>query len=138
MIFTITFCGGDKSGDVILEDDDIINVPPYRVRVAMEGEIKRPAYYEVMPGESLKDIILFSGGFNDKAYTASVKALQLTDKGKRVKDISAAEFDSYVPLKGDHYTVEPILDRYENRVTLNGAVFRPGQFELESGLPCRS
>lgn len=125
---------GDKSGDVILEDDDIINVPPYRVRVALEGEIKRPAYYEVMPGESLKDIILFSGGFNDKAYTASVKALQLTDKGRKVKDIPAAEFDSYVPLKGDRYIVEPILDRYENRVTLNGAVFRPGQFELEAGL----
>jgi protein involved in polysaccharide export with SLBB domain len=125
---------GDKSGDVLLEDDDIINVPPYRVRVALEGEVKRPAYYEVMPGESLKDILVFSGGFNDKAYTASVKALQLTDRGKKVKDITAAEFDSYVPLKGDHYTVEPILDRYENRVTLNGAVFRPGQFELEAGL----
>ncbi len=125
---------GDKSGDILLEDDDIINVPPYRVRVSLEGEVKRPAYYEVMPGESLKDIILFSGGFNDKAYTASIKALQLTDKGKRVKDIAAADFDRYVPLKGDQYTVEPILERYENRVTLNGAVFRPGQFELEAGL----
>ncbi|PSK94436.1 SLBB domain-containing protein [Taibaiella chishuiensis] len=125
---------GDKSGDILLEDDDIINVPPYRVRVALEGEVKRPALYEVMPGESLKDVLLFSGGFNDKAYTASVKALQLTDKGKRVKDINASEFDSYVPLKGDHYTVEPILDRFENRVTLNGSVFRPGQFELQAGL----
>lgn len=125
---------GDKSGDVLLEDDDIINVPPYRVRVSLEGEIKRPAYYEVMPGESLKDILLFSGGFNDMAYTASIKALQMAERGRKVKDIPAEEFDSYVPLKGDRYTVEAILDRYENRVTLNGAVFRPGQFELEAGL----
>lgn len=125
---------GDKSADVLLEDDDIINVPPYRVRVSLDGEVKRPAFYEVMPGESLKDVLLFAGGFTEKAYTAQIKAEQLTDRQKRVRDVPAEQFDQFVPLKGDQYVVTPILERYENRVILEGAVFRPGQYELEAGL----
>ncbi len=125
---------GDKSNDVLLQDDDIIVVPPYRVRVGLKGEVKRPAYYEVMPGEAFKDILMFSGGFTEKAYTAQVKAIQLTDKERRVRDINASEFDNFYPLKGDMYIVNPILNRFENRITLEGAVFRPGQYALESGL----
>ncbi len=126
---------GDKSGDVLLEDDDIINVQPYRVRVAIEGEVKRPAYYELKPGEVFKDVLVnFAGGFTDEAYRASVKAEQISDRGRMVKDIPASEFDNYVPLKGDRYIVEPVLDRYENRISIEGAVFRPGQYELEAGL----
>src|SRR5690606_22788593 len=100
----------------------------------MEGEVKRPAFYEVMPGESLKDILIFAGGFTEKAYTAQIKAVQLTDKEHRVRDINDDEYDSFMPLKGDQYLVGTILDRYENRVIIEGAVFRPGQYELEAGL----
>jgi len=100
----------------------------------MEGEVKRPAFYEVMPGESLKDILIFAGGFTEKAYTAQIKAVQLTDKEHRVRDINDDEYDAFMPLKGDQYLVGTILDRYENRVIIEGAVFRPGQYELEAGL----
>src|SRR5690606_32954849 len=51
---------GDDSGDLFLRDGDIIRVPEYRVRVSIEGEVKRPGHYEVMPGESLKDVLLFA------------------------------------------------------------------------------
>jgi protein involved in polysaccharide export with SLBB domain len=125
---------GDMSSNITLKDGDVIQVPAYRVRVSIEGEVKRPAYYEVMPGEALKDVIVFAGGFTDYAYKFNIKAVQLTDRQQKIKDINRKEFDSYIPLKGDQYTVSRILNKYENRVSIAGAVYRPGDFELTDGL----
>ena len=123
-----------QKDNIRLEDGDVISVPTYKVHVTMTGQIKRPAIYEVLPGESLRDVINFAGGFTDQAYTSSIKAIQVTDKDHKVTDISLADFSSYVPLRGDQYIIDPILNRYENRVSIYGAVYRPGQFELDSGL----
>lgn len=125
---------GNKKDNIRLQDGDVIRIPTYKVRVSLTGQVKHPAMFEVLPGETLKSVIDFAGGFTDIAYTASIKAIQVTDKEHRVTDISAADFSNYVPLRGDQYTVDEILTRFENRVTINGAVFRPGQFELEKGL----
>ena len=62
------------------------------------------------------------------------EGLQSTDKEKRVADISDRDIDNYTPLRGDKIFVDPILDRYENRVSIKGAVFRPGDYELINGL----
>lgn len=128
---------GDNSGDLFLRDGDIIRVPEYRVRVSIEGEVKRPAHYEVMPGESLKDVLLFAGGFTNEAYRTNIKAIQLTDKQRRVQDIPQTDLENYIPNRGDRYRVETLLERFENRVTINGAVFRPGDFELEPNMDLR-
>ncbi len=126
---------GDKRSDITLKDGDVIMVPEYRVRVSVEGEVKRQAYFEVLPGENLSDVIkIFAGGFTDYAYKYNIKAVQLTDKEQRLKDINPNEMETYVPLKGDKYMVSRILDRYENRVTIAGSVYRPGDYELSDGL----
>jgi len=125
---------GSKKNDIKLEDGDIIRVPTYSVHVSLAGQVKKQAIFEVLPGETLKDVIKFAGGFTDFASTASIKVTQLTDQSKRLKDIPAADFNNYIPLRGDAYVVDRILDSYENRVTIFGAVVRPGPFELEKGL----
>lgn len=125
---------GDQKDNIALRDQDIIRVPTYRVRVDMAGEVKRPALYEVLAGETLQDVINFSGGFSDVAYTEKVKALQIVDQERRITDIIEADFKNYTPLRGDKYVVERILDRFKNRVVVNGAVQRPGDYELEKGL----
>ncbi len=125
---------GSQKDNIKLEDGDIIRVPTYKVRVSLSGQVKRPAIYEVIPGESLRDVINFGGGFSDLAYTATIKVLQVTDQDRRVTDIKSADFNNYIPLRSDQYEVERILDTYENRVSIYGAVIRPGQFELSKGL----
>jgi protein involved in polysaccharide export with SLBB domain len=125
---------GDLTNNITLKDGDIVMVPEYRVRVSMEGEVKRQAYFEVLPGESLQDVIGFAGGFTDYAYKFSIKAVQLTDRQQRLKDIDRKDFESYIPFKGDKYIVSRILNKYENRVSIAGSVYRPGDFELEDGL----
>lgn len=125
---------GIQVGNVRLQDQDVINIPVYQTRVEMSGEVKRPALYEVLNTETLEDVINFAGGFSNKAYTAKIKVLQNTNKERRITDVNADDFLKYNPRNGDKYVVETILDRYANRVEINGAVFRPGQYELEVGL----
>ncbi|AMQ01373.1 Capsule biosynthesis protein [Pedobacter cryoconitis] len=125
---------GVQTGNIRLQDQDVINIPVYQTRVEMSGEVKRPALYEVLNNESLEDVISFAGGFSNKAYTAKIKVLQNTNKERRITDVNADDFRKYNPLNGDKYLVEAILDRFANRVEIVGAVFRPGPYELENGL----
>lgn len=125
---------GIQKNNIRLQDQDVINIPVYQSRVEMSGQVKRPALFEVLSNESLTDVIRFAGGFSDKAYTAQIKVLQNTNRERKIADIAAEQFESYGPLNGDKYIVESILDRFENRVEIVGAVFRPGEFELDKGL----
>lgn len=125
---------GIQQNNIRLQDQDVINVPVYQSRVEIAGEVKRPALFEVLSPESLQDVIRFAGGFTNRAYTAQIKVLQNTNKERKIIDVGAEQFVTYGPLNGDKYIVETILDRFENRVEISGAVFRPGKFELDKGL----
>lgn len=125
---------GIQKNNIRLQDQDVINIPVYQSRVEVAGEVKRPALFEVLSTENLADVIRFAGGFSDKAYTAQIKVLQNTNKERSITDVPAESFNTYGPLNGDKYVVERILDRFANRVEISGAVFRPGQFELDKGL----
>ena len=125
---------GIQQGNIRLQDQDIIHIPVYGARVQFEGEVKRPAIFETVPGESLLDILRYAGDFTENAYSANVKVLQTTGRERSVQDIYADQFANYTPKSGDQYIVEPILDRFANRISVLGAVFRPGIFGLEPGM----
>jgi protein involved in polysaccharide export with SLBB domain len=125
---------GSQKDNISLQDQDVIRVPTYNIRVELKGEVKIPALFETLPGETLQDVLDFSGGFTDEAYTARIKVNQVSDQQRRITDVFENDYKNYTPLRGDKYTVSKILDRYENRVTIQGAVFRPGVFELQKGL----
>ncbi|WDF54011.1 SLBB domain-containing protein [Mucilaginibacter sp. KACC 22063] len=125
---------GFQRNNIRLQDQDVINVPVFKTRVEMSGEVKRPALYEVLPSESFQDVLGFAGGFTTDAYSANVKVLQNTSRERRIIDINADNFNTYHPVNGDKFIVERILDRFENRVEISGAVFRPGRYELGKGL----
>jgi protein involved in polysaccharide export with SLBB domain len=125
---------GTRKGDVVLRDQDVIHVPPYDIHVELKGEVKVPAIFETLPNEKLQDVLNYSGGFTDQAYTERIKVDQINNQQHRFKDILKTDYRNYTPLRGDKYTVSKILDRYENRVVIVGAVFRPGEFELQNGL----
>lgn len=125
---------GELKNNVRLQDQDVIRIPTYRKRVEIVGEVKRPGIYEMINGEELSDLLRFSGDFTERAYQARVKVLKNTETERRIADVTSGEFATYQPTSGDKFFVDEILDRFENRVTIEGAVFRPGQYELENGL----
>ena len=128
---------GVQKGNIRLQDQDVIHVPLYDNRVEVAGEVKRPALFELLQTENLQQLFNFAGGFNTRAYTGRIKVLQNTEKERRIADIPVTDFVTYKPKNGDKYIVEQILDRFENRVEIAGAVFRPGIYELDKGLTLR-
>ncbi len=125
---------GNQSDNIGLKDNDVIRIPAYTQRVTLEGQLKRPGIFEMKKGESFTDLLFFASGFTDVAYTASVNVLQKTDKEFKVRDIKATEFASYKPQAGDVFTVNRILNRFENRISIQGAVFRPNTYSFYPGM----
>ena len=125
---------GDQSQNMGLKDRDVIKVPPYKGRIEIKGQVKRPGIFELNATENFKQFLQYAGGFDDTAYTAWVKVIQKNEKEKAVKDLAQNQFASYQPQGGDIIQVSKILDRFQNRVKLTGAVFRPDVYELTEGM----
>ena len=125
---------GDQTHNVGLKDNDVIRIPPYKTRVELQGQVKRPGIYEVLPGEHFADILADASGFTDTAYTASVKVLQRNDTERKLHDLLSAEYTGYTPNTGDVFVASKILNRYRNRVKISGAVYRPDIYELSVNL----
>jgi protein involved in polysaccharide export with SLBB domain len=125
---------GDQSDNVGLKDNDVIRIPSYKTRVSIEGQVKRPGIFEVLPNENFANILAYASGFTDTAYQASVKVYAQTNKERQIKDLQETQYNIYKPQMGDVFVVSKILNRYTNRVKIAGAVYRPDVFELTSNL----
>jgi len=125
---------GDIQKNILLKDQDIIKINPFSVRVIASGEVKRPLIYEMKPEESLADLIRYTGGFSGKAYTNRIKIIRNTSREKEILDVLSSEFDNIPLHNGDSVIIEPILERFANRVEIKGAVYRPGEFAIQDSL----
>ncbi len=125
---------GSMEDNVQLRDQDIIYIPFYKTRVIIDGQVKRPGIFETVPGNNLQEVLDYAGGFTDSAYRSSVKITQVTDREKQVADIDNKDFATYIPKGSDSISIGKINNRFTNRVTIEGAVMRPGAFELTRGL----
>jgi len=125
---------GTHSSSITLRDNDVIIVPPVRTRVELTGPVRREGYFEVKPNENLSNLLSFAGDFKPEAYQDRVTLSRMTGSQLRVEEVSASSFASFVPKDGDSYRIGEILDRYENRVQISGALNRPGTFALTEGM----
>lgn len=125
---------GDQSDNVGLKDNDVIRIPAYEHKVTLEGEVIRPGVFEMKEGETFEDLLKFASGFNDVAYKASVNVIQKTDKEFKVKDLKDSEFKIYTPKRGDAFKVSKILNRFENRISIEGSIFRPNTYSFNEGM----
>jgi protein involved in polysaccharide export with SLBB domain len=125
---------GDQSDNVGLKDHDVIIIPAYKKRVELQGQVKRPGIFEVLPGENFDQVLNFASNFTDTAYKAVIKVFQRSETERRVHDLPAANFGTYQPESGDVFVISKILNRFQNRVTISGSVFRPDIYELTNGM----
>lgn len=125
---------GDQTDNVRLKDNDVIRIPAYQNRVELSGQVKRPGLYEVLEEETFADILAFAGGFDDTAYTATIKVIRKNEREREVKDLKSNAFNSFKPFSGDQFVISRILERYTNRIKISGAVFRPDIYEFVSGM----
>lgn len=117
--------------NITMQDQDIILIRPFSNRVEMFGEVKHPALFEVKDGETLKDMIRYAGGYTPTAYSASIQFRRNTGKELMVGSVQESEIADFIPQNGDIYKIGKILNRIENRVVIEGGVFRDGEYPID-------
>ncbi|MCK8490921.1 SLBB domain-containing protein [Spirosoma sp. RP8] len=122
---------GTQRNDFRLQDNDNIRFTTYLEHVEITGTVKRNNIFEMIPGETFDRLLFYAGDFAANAYKGRVKVRRLTDRELKVVDVTTSEFKTFVMQDGDLVTVEQLLDRFENQVTIEGAVYRPGQYSLD-------
>ena len=125
---------GKTNGNIRLQEGDVIIVPPYDQLVNIDGNVKRPMYYEIKPDETIKTLLEYAGGFTGDAYSDMVRLSRQSGTENELYNIDKGEFASYRLKDGDVLTVGTILDRYANRVEIKGSVYRPGMFAIGKDL----
>ena len=121
---------GRMTGNVRLQDNDMIMVGPYDCLVYIDGKVKRPMYYEMKRNESLAALLKYAGGFTGDAYKKSVRVIRKSGREKSVYNVDEFDMPSFIMVDGDSITVDSIIDRYSNMAEIKGAVFRPGMYQV--------
>jgi len=125
---------GRLAGNIILQDNDVIQVPTYECLVGITGNVKRPMFYEMRKTENISTLLKYAGGFTGDAHKKSVRLVR--QSGERYQVFNVEEFDmaNFQLEDGDAVTVDGMINRFENMVEVKGAVFRPGQFQLSGNI----
>ena len=121
---------GRLAGNVRLTDNDVIQVGTYESIVDISGRVKRPMAYELRKNESISTLLKYSGGFASDAYKQSLRVLRKNGRMKSVFNVEEFEMSSFKMTDGDSVIVDSIFNRFENMVEIQGAVFRPGMYNL--------
>ncbi|MBN2634699.1 MAG: SLBB domain-containing protein, partial [Prolixibacteraceae bacterium] len=124
----------DPSDNITLKDQDIVFIPAAEKRVEVTGQFKRTGLFELKDPETLSDLIRFAGGFNQNAYLAKTQIYRKTQQGYQINDVHFDAIKTTMLHNGDEVRNEKIQETFENRVTITGAVYRPGEYEWKSGL----
>ena len=117
-----------------LEDGDVVNVPLYLGLVNIEGSVKRPMYYEVKDGETVQDVLDYAGGFAGDAYRSNINVVRQNGIEYQVYTVDSPLYSAFILKDGDALTVGALIDRYENKLEVKGAVYRPGIYQLGDGI----
>ena len=121
---------GRLSGNIRLQENDMIIVGPYEALVNISGHIKRPMFYEMRPTESVAQVVKYAGGFSSDAYKKAVRLVRKSGERYSVHTVEEFDMSSFKVADGDSIGVDAMVERYENMVEVKGGVFRPGLYEL--------
>ena len=121
---------GRLAGNIRLHENDVIVVGPYDCLVGIQGNVKRPMFYEMRPTESVAQVIKYAGGFTGDAYKKAARLVRKSGERYSVHTVDEFDMSSFKLTDGDNITIDGMINRYENMVEVKGAVFRAGQFEL--------
>jgi protein involved in polysaccharide export with SLBB domain len=118
---------------------DAILVPPIGATVTVDGEVRRPAIYEIKNEQSVADLVALAGGLNPNANRAAVKIERVVpNRGTTVQDIDLGDAGARTTVRdGDVVRVPANLEQLESSVRLAGNVFQPGLYQWSNGMRLR-
>ncbi|MBD5420416.1 MAG: capsule biosynthesis protein [Bacteroides sp.] len=132
-VYDFLFKGKDV-GNIRLMEGDVIRVPSYNQLVHIEGNVKRPMFYELKPNENLAKLIEYAGGFTGDAYSDVVRLMRLNGLEKELHTIEKADYASYGLKDGDVISVGVVTDEFTNKVEIGGSIYRPGTYSITNNI----
>ncbi|MDB9737378.1 SLBB domain-containing protein [Porticoccaceae bacterium] len=128
---------GDTSNDVRVQAGDVIYIPTVGDLVSIEGQVLRPAIYELKGSESIQDLVELAGGMGPKAFAQSARLERINADGfMTTLDVDLTQSDDKMASLrgGDHLTVDAITNFKKDIVSLEGAVRYAGDFAWRDGM----
>ncbi len=131
---------GDRSGDQLLQADDVIFVGPIGPQVAVLGSVNRPAIFEIKANETAADALRMAGGLSAVADSRRLTLERLeADAVNRMTQVEWPAGGSTALVSGDvlravntaEITKPTVLQ--SKRVRVEGEVMRPGEYLLPPG-----
>lgn len=127
---------GNNVNDITLQHGDVVFIAPAGAVVAIEGEVRRPAYYELKAGETLGQLLTMAGGLQASAHVNAVSLQRTSPNGRELVNLNLTEptAQSLTLRSGDKLIVPLLSQRVRDQVTIAGAVSRPGTFAWHTGM----
>ena len=128
---------GDVKNDFRLQASDVIYIPTVGGTVSVDGEVRRPAIYELNGEKTAADILALAGGLTPKSFASSSRIDRVGDDGfLTVVDLDLTQ-NSGKRLKiksGDYLTVDTVIEEKKSIVTMQGAIHHPADYSWREGL----
>jgi protein involved in polysaccharide export with SLBB domain len=128
---------GDTRDDAQLLPGDVIFIPPLGSTVSIDGEVRRPAIYELKGESDIADLVQLAGGLTPEADTGKASLSRVDESQRRVVvevDLSSAQGRRLELRNGDSLRVGRLRPQYDSGVQLAGYVYRPGAFAWHEGM----
>ena len=128
---------GDTANDVRLQTGDAVFVPPVGTTVAIDGEVRRPAIYELTTEKTAGELIALAGGLSTEADTHIVTVERIGEHRERTVvsvDLGSTDGRAFPVQAGDLVRIPLIRPQFENGIQLAGHVFHPGTYAFRAGL----
>ncbi len=123
---------GKYKTNIRLEENDMIIIPPYDQLAVVQGKVKRNRIFETKKGETLQQVLNMAGGFTGDAYTKDVRVKRKAGSRYQIATVTEDKYPTFTMMDADSLMVDSVIPFYENRLTITGAVWRPGEYELSS------
>ena len=128
---------GDRSGDRVLQAEDVVHVGPVGTQVGLIGSVNRQAVFELKPGETVTDLLAMAGGFNAVADPTRLAVERLDERATvRIVQLPLPQSSRASLAQGDVVRAFSAVDvavpvqRQNKRVRVEGEVLRPGEYVL--------
>ena len=125
---------GKYNTNIRLEENDMVIVSPYDQLAVVRGKAKRNRIFEMKKGETLQQLLNMAGGFTGDAYKKDVRIKRKADSRYQIATVTEDKYPTFAMMDGDSLLVDSVIPFYENRLTVTGAVWRPGEYELNGAV----
>lgn len=125
---------GNSRSDVRLQDNDVILVGAYDCLVNVIGKVKRPMWYEMKRGETVRQLLQYTGGLTGDAYTKMVRLTRKAGEEYSVHNIDEFKMGAFTLMDEDVIEVDSVRKHYSNMIEIRGAVKHAGTYQLGGGI----